>query len=173
MIKSIARVLKVLNSETEPAQISLAVCVGMIVGLTPLFSLHNLFLVLAMLILRVNLSAFLLSWLLFSGLAFLLDPLFHRIGLAVLTADALQGLWTALYNTSLFLLSKFYNTVVMGSLLFSAVLCVPLYLLSNHLIRTYRDHVLGYIRSSRLMTAIKASRIYSAYKSLADWGGVS
>ena len=131
MIKSIARVLKVLNSETEPAQISLAVCVGMIVGLTPLFSLHNLFLVLAMLILRVNLSAFLLSWLLFSGLAFLLDPLFHRIGLAVLTADALQGLWTALYNTSLFLLSKFYNTVVMGSLLFSAVICVPLFLLSN------------------------------------------
>jgi uncharacterized protein (TIGR03546 family) len=53
------------------------------------------------LILRVNLSTFLLALAAFSGVAWLLDPLFHRMGLALLTADSLQGFWTTLYNSTI------------------------------------------------------------------------
>ena len=35
MIDAVARLLKVLNSETEPGQISLALCLSMIAGFTP------------------------------------------------------------------------------------------------------------------------------------------
>ena len=121
MIKMIAKFLKVLNSETEPGQISLAFCLAMILGLTPLMSLHNLLVILLVLLVRVNLSACILGWVFFSGIAYILDPLFNLIGLAVLTSQGLEGLWTSLYNITLFRLAKFNNSIVMGSLLFSLI----------------------------------------------------
>ncbi len=79
MIKLLAKLLRVLNSETDPGQISLGLCFAMIAGLTPLLSLHNLVVLLLVCILRVNLSAFLLGLAVFTGIAYLLDPLFHHI----------------------------------------------------------------------------------------------
>ena len=91
MIDAVARLLKVLNSETDPGQISLALCLSMIAGFTPVLAPHNLFVLLLVLVLRVNLSAFGLGWVFFSAVAYVLDPLFHRIGLAILTEPALTG----------------------------------------------------------------------------------
>jgi len=101
----------------------------------------------------------------------LLDPLFHRIGLAVLTAGALKGLWTALYNMTLFRLEKFNNSIVMGSLLFSVVLFVPLYLISNQIILRYREHVLAWVQKSRIMQAFKASKLYRLYSTYSEFRG--
>ena len=82
MIGTIAKILKALNSETAPGQISMALCFALIIGLTPLYSLHNLLVLLLVLILRVNLSAFIVGWVFFSGVAYILDPIFqHGIGL--------------------------------------------------------------------------------------------
>ncbi|MCA9481390.1 MAG: DUF2062 domain-containing protein, partial [Nitrospira sp.] len=77
MIKLLAKLLRVLNSETEPGQISLGFGLAMIAGLTPLLSLHNLLVLLLVCVLRVNLSAFLLGLALCTGIAYALDPLFH------------------------------------------------------------------------------------------------
>ena len=171
MIEQIARLLKILNSESAPGQISLAFCFSMVAGLTPTFSPHNLLVLLAVLLLRVNLSAFILGWLVFSACAFLLDPLFHRIGMGLLGAGALEGLWTRLYNLPVLRFTRFNNTVVMGSLFVSVIGFVPLYYLFNFLIRRYRDHVLAWIRNTRLMTAFKATKLFDVYERLASWGG--
>lgn len=170
MIKMIAKLLKILNSETEPGQISLAFCLSMILGFTPLMSPHNLLVVLFMLLLRVNLSACILGWIIFSGFAYLLDPFFHWIGFTLLTAKALEGLWTALYNVTLFRLAKFNNSVVIGSLVFSLIFFIPLYLLLNGAILKYRDHVLAWVRKTRLMQAFKANKLYKAYQMVSGWG---
>lgn len=167
MIQLIANLLKLLNSEAEPAQISLAICLSMVLGFTPLFSLHNLIILFAVCVVRVNLSAFLLGWALFSGIAWVVDPLFHGLGTWVLTLPSLESLWTTLYNTALFRLTGFNNTVVMGSLLTSLILFLPLFLLLNRLIFGYRDHLLALVSKSRLMQIFKASKIYDAYKTLA------
>jgi uncharacterized protein (TIGR03546 family) len=171
MLKPLAKLLKILNSETNPSQISLALCFSMIAGLTPLFSLHNLFVFLLVLILRVNLSAFLVGLACFSGTAYLLDPLFHRIGLAVLTADALNDLWTTLYNSTLWRIEHFNNTIVMGSFLSSLTLFIPVFILSNLLIHRYRQHVLAWVRKTRFMRALQATSLYQTYRSLSGWGG--
>ena len=86
MIKLLAKLLRVLNSETNPGQISLGFSFAMIAGLTPLLSIHNLVILLLVCSLRVNLAAFLLGLGVFTGIAYLMDPLFHLLGLAVLTA---------------------------------------------------------------------------------------
>lgn len=173
MIKMIAKLLKVLNSETEPGQISLAFCLAMILGFTPLMSPHNILVILFILLLRVNLSACILGWIVFSGFAYLLDPLFHRIGVTLLTAQALEGLWTALYNITFFRLAKFNNSIVMGSLVFSLIFFIPLYLLSNKAILKYRDHMLAWVKKTRLMQAFKANKLYKAYQAVSGWGGAS
>ncbi|MCP4681009.1 MAG: TIGR03546 family protein [Desulfobacterales bacterium] len=131
MIDMIAKLLKILNSESEPGQISIAFCLAMIAGFTPFYSLHNLLILLLVLIFRINLSGFILGWALFSGCAYLLDPVFHRIGYALLTMPSLKGLWTAFYNIVLLRLENFNNTVVMGSFMVSILLFIPLYFLLN------------------------------------------
>jgi uncharacterized protein (TIGR03546 family) len=169
MIKLLAKLLRVLNSEADPGQISLGLCFAMIVGLTPLVSLHNLFVVLLVFVLRVNLSAFLLGLALFTGIAYLLDPLFHQLGLAVLTAPSLADLWTSLYQSVWWRLEHGNNSIVMGSLVFSVALFVPVLLLSNLLIRRYRQHVMVWVQKSRIMQMFKASKLYRTYETLSSW----
>ena len=171
MFRIIAKFLKILNSETEPAQISLAFCFAMIAGFTPLFSPHNILVLLLVLLFRVNLSTFILGLGLFSGLAYLLDPLFHKIGLIVLTAIPLENIWTSFYNTTIWRIERFNNTVVMGSLIFSLIFFIPLLFFLNHAILKYREHVLNWIQKTRVMKFFKASKLYQIYQSVSGWGG--
>ncbi|MDR9502163.1 MAG: TIGR03546 family protein [Desulfurivibrionaceae bacterium] len=171
MLRLIAKLLKVLNSDAQPGQISLGFCLAMVAGLTPLLSLHNLLVLLLVCVLRANLAAFLLSLLLFTGIAYLFDPLFSQLGLALLTAPPLQALWSALYDMALFRLENFNNSIVMGSLAASLVLFFPLYLLGNLLIRKYRDHVLRWVKKSRLMQFFMASKVYRYYQNVRGLGG--
>ena len=173
MLKMIAKLLKVLNSENEPGQISLAFCFALIMGFTPLYSLHNILVVLAVLLVRVNLSAFILGSVVFSGIAYLLDPLFHHLGLFILQLKALEGLWTLFYNLTILRLANFNNSIVMGSLVFGLILFVPFYYFSNLLILKYREHVLAWIQKTKLMQAFKANRFYRIYQSVTGWGGNS
>jgi len=171
MLTTIAKVLKILNSESQPGQISMALSFSMVVGLTPLLSPHNLLFLLVALLFRVNLSAFILGLAIFKGVAYLLDPLFHWIGLSILTAKPMEGLWTVLYNATLWRIERFNNSVLMGSLLFSLFLFVPVYLILNLMIRQYRERVLEWVRKTRIMKVFTASKLYKAYHSLSEWGG--
>ncbi len=172
MIELLAKLLRVLNSETNPGQISLGLCFAMIAGLTPLLSLHNLVVLLLLCILRVNFVAFFLGLGVFTGIAYVLDPLFHSLGLAVLTASALEGLWTSLYQSVWWRLEYFNNSIVMGSLVFSIGLFVPVILLSNLLIRRYRQHVLAWVQKTKIMQMFKASNLYETYQTLSSWRNV-
>lgn len=166
----LVNLLKLLNSESDPSQISLAFAFALIPGLTPLFSIHSLIVFLIVFLLRVNLSAFLLGTAFFTGVAYLLDPLFHRIGLALLTMESLRGFWTGLYNSTLWRIERFNNSVIMGSIVCSLVLFIPLVVISNYLIRKYREHILAWVNKSRIMQAIKASDWYALYQKVSGWG---
>jgi uncharacterized protein (TIGR03546 family) len=162
----LARILKVLNSETAPAQIAAAVLLAMVMGLSPLGAPHNLFVLLLVLLLRVNLSLFLVSLALFSGIAWLLDPMAHSLGLAILQADALQGLWTSLYNTGFWRFMAFNNTLVMGQLVIALILAVPVFFAVTFIVRNYRERIMARVEKSRLMLFLKGSKLYSIYQSL-------
>lgn len=173
MIEIIAKFFKILNSETEPYQISLAFCFSMIAGFTPVLSPHNLLVLLIVLLMRVNLTAFILGWVVFSTLAFALDPFFHLLGLGILKSQALESLLTTLYNTIWFRLDHLNNSIVMGSLAMALVLFVPLFFLFNMLINKYREHILEWVRKTRFMKMLKASNLYNIYQSVSGWGGAA
>jgi uncharacterized protein (TIGR03546 family) len=166
MLSLIAKFLKILNSEAEPSQISLAIGFALASGFLSFFSPLNLLVLLVVFLLRVNFSAYFLGAAFFSGIAYLLDPLFHSVGLAVLTSPALEGLWTSLYSSTVWRLQRFNNSVVMGGIVLSLLLFLPLVLASNVLVRKYRDHILVWVRKTRLMQLFTASKLYSLYEKL-------
>ena len=170
MLRLLAKLLKVLNSEANPSQISLGLAAGLILGLTPLWSLHNGLLLLLVFLLRVNLSAFFVAFLMFSGFAYLLDPWMERLGESLLTAASLQGLWTSLYQSDFWRLTHFNNTLTLGSLVYALVLAVPLFFLGRLLVVKYRAHILAWVEKFKLVKLMKASRFYRIYESLS--GGV-
>jgi len=167
MLRLIAKVLKALASEQRPAQLALAFALGMAAGITPLATPHNLLVLLLVLVLRVNLSIFLVGLALFSALGLALAPLFHQLGLALLTAPALHPLWTTLYNTVVGRLEGVNNTVAAGSLVVALIALVPLHLATVVLVRRYRDHVLAWVQKSRLAKLLKASKLWRAYQAVA------
>lgn len=164
MVNLVAGFLKILNSESEPGQISLALCFSMIMGFTPLYSFYNALVLFIVLVVRVNLSSFILGWGIFKGVAYILDPLFHLTGYSILTLQHLQGFWTWAYNIPLLRFARFNNSIVMGSLVISLLLFVPMYIAFNLLIKRYRDHLMVWIEKTRLMQILQTSRIYKVYK---------
>lgn len=166
MLTMIAKLLKILNSEADPSQISLAFGFSLVSGFLVFLSPLNAMVLLIVLLLRVNLSAYLLGTAFFSGISYFLDPLFHRIGLAALTSGNLEAFWTMLYQSTLWRIQRFNNSVVMGGIIVSLLCFFPLVLSSNLLIRKYRDHVLIWVRKTRLMQLFTASKLYSLYEKL-------
>jgi len=164
MIMPIIKLIRMMHSETDPRQISLGFALGMIPGFTPLTSPHNLLVLLAILIFRVNIGAALLAWGVFKILAYALDPLFHQIGLFLLTrVGFLQGLWTTLYNAPLLPYTGFNNTVVMGSLIFALLAFFPVYWGGKFMIVKYRETLMERFNRLKIVQVFRASSLYKWY----------
>lgn len=169
MITLLAKLLKILNSETAPGQISAGLCLAMFFAFIPLITLQHILILFLVLVLRVNLTGFILGWIFFAAIAFLLDPLFHSLGLFLLTGEALSGFWSALYEMALLRLTRFNNTVVMGGFVLAIILVVPLYMACNALIRRYRQRFMAWVEKTRIAQMVKASRVYAAYRTVSGW----
>ena len=64
-LQFIAKLIKILRSGATPAQIAGGFILGMIIGLTPRWSVHNLLIVLIIILINVNISMAIFSFLLF------------------------------------------------------------------------------------------------------------
>ena len=168
MITQIIKFLRVLASEAAPIQISMGIALAMIAGLTPLFSLHNLLVVFVLLTFRINLAAFILALALFSGLAYLLDPLFHSFGLSLLQHTEMQDVWMNMYNSTFWRVAHFNNTIVIGSLVITLLMFVPMVLIMNVLIKHYRTHVLVYLNNSKLVSWLQSSKLVTRFSSMME-----
>lgn len=168
MFSQIVKFIQILSSETAPIQISAGLALAMIAGFTPLFSLHNLLVLFALLFLRLNIAAFLLGLALFTGFAYLLDPLFHNLGVGILGSSEMMSVWTEMYNSSFWRLTQFNNTIVMGSLVFSLLAFIPVLFIANFLINHYRNDVLKYVNNSRLFVYFKSSKLITRFIALSE-----
>jgi len=168
MITQIIKFLRVLASEAEPVQISMGIALAMVAGFTPLFSLHNVLVIFVLLAFRINLAAFLLALAFFTGLAYLLDPVFHNVGLSILNHAAMQDTWTTMYNSTFWRVAHFNNTIVMGSLAITLLAFIPVVLIMNILIKRYRSHVLVYLKNSRIATWLQTSKLVTRFTSMVE-----
>ncbi|OAN61937.1 TIGR03546 family protein [Balneola sp. EhC07] len=166
-MKYVAKLLKALSSEASPNQLAGGFILGMIIGLTPVLSVHNLLILVLIIILKVNIGMAILAFLIFSGIAYLADPLFHSFGIWILENDGLQDTWTSMYNNELWAITKFYNTVVIGSFISALVLCVPMFPLTKVGVLQYRKHIHEKVMKTKFAKALKGTKLYSVYQTVA------
>lgn len=167
MLSILAKLLKALNSDASPSQISLAVSLALIVALTPFFSWHNALVLLIALVVRVNLSAFLVALAGLSVLAWFIDPFSVSIGTQLLTAPGLQETWVSMYQNDFLRITKFNHTLVLGGLVVSLIAFIPVYFLSRFLVVQYRAKVLAWVERLWIARFLKGSKFYRIYQSIA------
>jgi uncharacterized protein (TIGR03546 family) len=137
---------------------------GAALGLTPLMNVHNLLVFSLMLILNVSFGGGMLGWALFVPLGFILDPVFHAIGLQLLEAPSLRELWTSMFNTPLVPYTNFNNTVVLGSVVGWLALAVPIFFAARWAVARYRATIGARVQQSKFYKAITASKAYNIYR---------
>jgi uncharacterized protein (TIGR03546 family) len=171
VVQYVAKIIKILRSAASPNQIAGGCVLGMIMGLTPFWSLHNLLVFILIVILNVNITMSIFSLGIFSGFAYLLDPYFHDFGYYLLVdIPSLKSTYTAMYNIPIVALSKFNNTVVMGSLASSIIAVIPVFFLIKYAVIGYRTHIDAKIQKLKIMQVIKGSKIYQLYQKIKNLG---
>jgi len=160
MISQVLKVFKALNSNARPWQLSLGACFGAVLGLTPVLNLHNLVLLFLAFIINLNIGIMILSFALFSGIAYILDPLFHSVGYAVLKSDALSGFWVDFFSCPIALMGNLNNSIVMGSLIVSIALMIPLFFFFNRVVVKYREKIQTYMEKFPIFRSLKIIKVY-------------
>ncbi|WP_345980045.1 TIGR03545 family protein [Sulfurimonas sp. HSL3-2] len=144
-MKFIIKLFKALNSGQTPWQVTLALVLGMVMGLTPVSGVQTVVIIFLALLLNIHFGLFLVSAAFFAGIGYIFDPLFESFGYTLLSAGALKGLWTSMYNSGIMRLTYFNNTIVLGSFVVAVVLALPLYVILNRVILTSRDKIAAFL----------------------------
>jgi uncharacterized protein (TIGR03546 family) len=163
LFKNLFQLIKLLNSETGQNQIAAGVAAGFVLGMTPGLALHSVIVFICLFVFRIQMGMAFLSTFFFAFVAWLLDPVFHIVGTAVLQAGPLQGLWAFLYNLPIVPLTRFNNSIVMGSGVITLLLSPAVFYLSRKLVIRYRETVMAWLKGTRFWGAVKASGFYKWY----------
>ena len=100
----------------------------------------------------------------FSAVSYFLDPLANRVGYMLLVdARSLTPFWTWLYNQPLLPFTRFYNTLVMGSLVVGIILFIPLFIAVTRFIVYYRANLKQRVEAMQVIKLFKLSSIFQLY----------
>ena len=163
MLSQLLSFFKALNSDAGPWQMAFAGGFALIIGLTPLWSVHNLIVLLLVFVLRTHIGTFFVFWAIFSGFAYLLDPWFDQLGYAWLTQPGWQSFWTSLYQNDWWQVARFNHTVTLGSLAVSLVLFAPVVVALRFSVVKYRAKWMPLMNKLKVVQALKATRLYDLY----------
>lgn len=171
LLKQIFAFLKMLNSDTGTNQLAAGLSLGLFLGFAPFFSIQTFFVFAIVLIFRVQLGAAFLSAFFFKFVAYLVDPAADLLGKMVLEQESLKPLFTSMYNMPILPLTRFNNSIVMGSFLVSLLLLPFAFVLFKNLIVKYRQHILAKFKDSKFWKAFAATKFYNWYTKYNDLYG--
>ena len=166
MLTLIAKLLNILNSDAAPSQIALAIAFAMLAGVNSLFSLIGLVTLVLIIVLRVNLSAFIALFAVFNLVTLAFSSMLTGVGHSILTNSASESLLTQLYNQYWFRLFELNNTFVMGAAVSSLILFIPIFALSYWLIIKYRQALMAFVNKFKVVQTLKASKFYQIYQTV-------
>lgn len=162
MLRPIFKFLKAIASETNPWQLAWGFALGMVLGLTP-FWLPSIFILLLLLILRVNVACALAGWAIFGVLSVGIDHGSQALGEWLLLHPGLQDTWTALYQNRGLQLLHFHNTLTLGSWVIALLLLVPVAIAARLAVPPLRLHVVPVLQKYHILQANKANTWYGRF----------
>jgi uncharacterized protein (TIGR03546 family) len=163
LLKQIFSFIKLLNSDKGTNQIAAGIACGMVLGFTPAFSLQTILILFCLFFFRIQMGAAFIMAFFFKFIAFALDPVFDWVGIQVLSANGLQALWTTLFHMPIIPLTRFNNSIVMGSGVVAFVLAPLVFVISKKLVLSYRAKVVARFEKTKFWKLIKATRFYQWY----------
>lgn len=170
-LQILSNFFKILRAGQTPRQVAGGFALGSIVGLSPTFTLQGLLIWFIIFVLDVNLSAAFLSFTLFALAAYLFDPLFHELGFLLLVqVDGLRDLWTTLYNAPIAPLTRFNNTLVLGSLVAAIFLSPFVYFGMKRFVVAYRTHLFSRIEKWKIYQVVSKNFLVVWYQRIRDLG---
>lgn len=173
LMKQIINLIGLLHSDTGQNQIASGLAFGVFLGFAPFLSIQTLLVLFIVFIFRVQLGAAFLSAFFFKFIAYLLDPAADVLGKWALENPAFRELWSSMYNTPFVPMTRFNNSIVMGSFIISLFLCPILFILFKKLIVKYRTEIVKRVEASKAWKAFKATKFYLWYLKYNDlYGGV-
>lgn len=169
-IQILSNFIKILRAGQTPRQVASGFVLGSLAGLSPILSLQGIFIWFVIFVLDVNLSAAFLAFSVFALFAYVLDPLFHQLGYFLLVEiDALRGLWTTLYNAPLAPLTRFNNTLVLGSLVGGILLSPAVYVGVKRFVVAYRTHIGAQVESWKIYQVLSKNALVRWYQKIRDF----
>jgi len=166
LIKTIAKVLSILNSEISHKQIATGFAYGALLGLLPVKGLLPYVLLFFGFIINVNLVIMFVAAAIFKLISFVVDPVANQLGYFLLVkSEGLKSLWTSLYNMPLVPFTRFNNTLVMGSLVVGVLLFLPLIFFMIKFVKVYRTRFRDQVQKFKLVQIFKTSALYRFYES--------
>lgn len=163
LLKQIFNFLKLLNSDTGTQQLAAGLSLGLILGFAPFLSIQTFIVLAIIFIFRVQIGAAFLAAFFFKFVAFLFDQPAHHLGKALLEMEALRPLFTTMYNIPLVPMTRFNNTIVMGSMVVSILLLPFAYFGFQILILKYRATVVARFKGTKFWKAFIATKFYGWY----------
>ncbi|KYG65849.1 TIGR03546 family protein [Bdellovibrio bacteriovorus] len=163
LLKQIFNFFKLLNSDTGTKQLAAGLSLGLILGFAPFLSIQTLIVIAIIFVFRVQIGAAFLSAFFFKFVAFLFDQPAHYLGKAVLEMESLRPLFTTMYNIPFVPMTRFNNTIVMGSMIVSILLLPFAYFGFQALIIKYRATVVARFKGTKAWKAFAATKVYNWY----------
>jgi len=163
ILKQIFQLIHLLNSDKGHKSIAMGIACGFVLGMTPNLSLQSILIFICLFLFRIQIGAALLASFFFAFIAWILDPVFHSVGSSILELDSLRGFFTTLYNQPILPLTRFYNSIVMGSAVVSFLLAPVVYLVSVTSVVKYRKTVVKRFENTKFWKAVKISSFYKWY----------
>lgn len=171
-LKIISKFVKAFRSGETPGQIAAGFAIGFYIGLMPFWTLQTFILFFILILANINLAAATVAFLIASMFAYLFDPLFHSLGYFLLTQlPFLQGIYEAIYNSVFGPLTRFNNTVVMGSFVSGLILFFPIYFGMKKFVVMYRERLEEKIKKWKIVQMINGSKMFQLYEKIRDLGG--
>lgn len=163
LLKQIFAFFKLLNSDTGTNQLASGLALGIVLGFSPILSLQALVVFVILFFFRVQFGAAFLSAFFFKFVAFVIDPVCDQLGQAILEAEGLRPTFVLLYNAPLVPLTRFNNSIVMGSGVIGFVLAIPAFFIFKKMIIKYRETVVEQFKQTKAWKAFTATSFYKWY----------
>lgn len=167
LLKQLFAFINLLNSDTGHNQLAAGLACGLFLGFAPFISIQTVIVLLLVFIFRIQLGAAFLSAFFFKFVAYLLDPVADHLGRFVLEAEAIRPLLVSMYNMPIVPLTRFNNSIVMGSLVISLILVVPAFFIFKSLILKYRETIVARFKQTKIWKAFIATKFYGLYTTYA------
>ena len=163
LLKQLFNFFKLLNSDTGTNQLAWGLALGLIMGFAPFLSIQTFAVLFVIFFFRVQIGAAFISAFFFKFIAFLFDQPAHHFGKMILESDSLKPLFVSMYNMPLVPMTRFNNSIVMGSMIVSLVLLPFVFFGFRMGIIKYRATVVARFKNTKIWKGFVATRFYNWY----------